>query len=140
MKDDIGSLVKNIHDRIGKICNRRLASHGLTLSQAKALEFIRGRGGRRTTQKDVEAHLKVSHPTTVGILRRLEGKKLIRTELDGKDRRVKNVHLTSPDAGIFAGIERVRKDMERDLTGGLSAEESRDLLELLKKVYGGIRR
>ncbi len=76
MKDDIFPLVKNIHDPIGKICNRRPDAHGSALSQAGDLEFIRGRGGRKTTQKGVEAHLEVSHPATVGILRRLEGRKL----------------------------------------------------------------
>jgi MarR family transcriptional regulator, repressor for mepA len=138
-QDDIGFLVKLIHDRIEKNANKDLSPFDLTLSQGRVLGYLQERTGQVTSQKDIEAYLGVTHPTTAGILRRLESKGLIATEFDGDDRRVKNVHPTPQGLEVYQTIVRSHGKMESNLLRGLTTTQRADLVKLLKLVYRNIQ-
>ena len=67
-ENDIGFLIKLIYDDLGRVLGRRFQATGLTPSQAEVLQFANSRSGARTTLRDVEAFLGVSHPTVVGLV------------------------------------------------------------------------
>lgn len=71
MNKDIGMLLKQINDKLKIIADNSLKESGLTISQTRVMQIIHEKGGE-VTQKEIEKHLQVSHPTVVGIVSRLE--------------------------------------------------------------------
>lgn len=137
---DIGFVARLIHDYIEREVNNDLKPYGLTMTQSRILIFLRSRLGQHTTQKEVEEFLGVSHPTTVGLLKRLEGKGFIRTEVDPADRRMKLVFLTAKDRELGMEMWQNRKKTEALLTEGLSEEEKEELKRLMGIVRENILR
>ena len=76
-ESDVGFLIKLIYDAHGKVLYQRFRSEGITPAQAEVLRFVMAQGGARTTLRDVEAFLGVSHPTVVGLVSRLVEKGLV---------------------------------------------------------------
>ena len=64
------------------------------ISQMYVLKYLRENQNKMVTQKEIEQYLEVSHPTTVGILKRLESKGFIQTEIVKEGRFSKQVVLT----------------------------------------------
>lgn len=140
MENDIGFLVKVIKDNIERYFNQELKPEGLTASQVQVLKFLRDQGpGKRITQKDIEKYLHVSHPTVVGILKRLENKGFIRTEFDGGDKRYKYVYTTGKEAEFHERMERSHEEVEQRLTNGMTEEQLKELRKLLGMVYENVK-
>jgi len=137
--NDIGFLVKRIHDRIETKFNQRLVHWDITLSQGRILLFLHERRGETTSQKDIEKHLEVSHPTTVGMLRRMENKRMITTRFDGVDKRAKKIYPTPRGTAIYRILTRFPKEMERNLLWGMTAGEKDELRRLLDLVHRNIQ-
>lgn len=135
---DVGVLIKLIHDRLEVLANKHLKQFDLTLSQIRVLGFLRDRQGGVSSQKDIQAYLKVSHPTVVGLLNRLESKGFVVCEIDANDRRMKNVSLSQKEARIGAYMEASKDEMERMLMKGLDGTEIALLRRLLRVVYRNI--
>lgn len=119
---DIGLLIKKLTDRIKFSVDALLSEHDLTFSQTLVLGYLSERGGR-VTQKEIEEHLQVSHPTVVGIISRLESKGFITGFKDEKDRRNKIVCATEKALSMVDVMREDRAKMERKLTKGLSEAE-----------------
>lgn len=139
MQPDIGFLLKVIQEHLDRHANQLFKPVDLTSSQFRVLKFIRGRGQEPTTQKEIEEHLQVTHPTVTGIVKRLEQKGFVRCEFGGRDRRMKYVYLTEKEAQLFEEMERSRIQMERFIAGGMEEEEIAQLRTLLIKVLENVR-
>ena len=137
-QEDVAFLIKIIHDRIGKIANQSFNSLGIRLSQARFLEYLHKRKKLKISQKKLEDIFKISHPTTVGILKRLERKGLIRTQFDDDDKRIKIVYPTSKVSLIYDKIKENKKKMEQDLVRGITDKQKEELVTLLKILYNNI--
>ena len=94
MKQDIGYMIKILSESLEKKANEDLQAYGMTLSQLKALIFIYEQKDGTTTQKELEEFFKVSHPTINGILKRLEEKQMITSEVVVNRRLSKIVKIT----------------------------------------------
>lgn len=131
---DIGHTIKILNDKLQKRANEDLRSIGLTLSQIRALHFIETCENYETTQKELEDFLDVSHPTINGILKRLEEKGRITTELAINHHLTKIVRITQSGLENCKNSEYARLKSENILERNLSPEEKATLLQLLKKV------
>lgn len=136
---DIGYMLKIVNDALEKKANETLRNEDLTLSQLKVLGFINTKKEGKTTQKELEDALAVSHPTINGILKRLEAKGIIVSELSVNRRMTKIVELTETGKEIVRKTECHRLEHEKRLSKNLSAEEKASLLFYLKKVYEGLK-
>lgn len=136
---DIGYMLKIVNDALEKKANETLRNEDLTLSQLKVLGFINTKEEGKTTQKELEDALAVSHPTINGILKRLEAKGIIVSELSVNRRMTKIVELTEAGKEIVRKTECHRLEHEKRLSKNLSAEEKASLLFFLKKVYEGLK-
>lgn len=136
---DIGYMLKIVNDALEKKANETLRNEDLTLSQLKVLGFINTKEEGKTTQKELEDALAVSHPTINGILKRLEAKGIIVSELSVNRRMTKIVELTETGKEILKKTESHRLEHEKRLSKNLSAEEKASLLFYLKKVYEGLK-
>lgn len=126
--------------RIGRgltrIGDARLRPLGLATAQLPVLSMLRN--GERRSQKELASLAKVEQPTMAQLLARMERDGLIRREPDPDDRRSSLVSLTE------AAIERlplgreVLRQGNADITRGLSPEEVRTLIGLLRRVLDNI--
>lgn len=139
MTRDIGFLLKVIQENAERHANQIFKPVELTSSQVRVLKFLRGRCGEPTTQKEIEHHLMVSHPTIVGIVQRLEHKGFVRTQFDGADKRNKYIYLTKKEGELYEQMRSHHETMEALLTAGMTPEQVEQLRELLTMVYENVK-
>ena len=72
--ESIGFLLTRIHNNMDRQANNNLKSSGMTFSQMRILYYLLKHGEAPPSQKDIEDFLQVSHPTVVGLIKRLEAK------------------------------------------------------------------
>lgn len=137
-KDDIGYMIKILNDTLEKNANDDLRSFGLTFSQLRTLRFISVQENQETTQKALEDFLGVSHPTINGILKRLEEKGKITTEISVNKRMTKIVRMTEKGISELEIANEGRNKQENALRNSLDAGEKETLMNLLNKLYSGI--
>lgn len=132
-QSDIGPRFRRINDGIRRTADADMQSMQLTIAQSHVLWFLRFMG-RKVSQKDIEEHLHVTHPTVIGLLKRLEEKDFIRMERDETDRRMKNVYLTEKADALFEEMQQKREHIERQILEGFEAEEAERLREYLDRI------
>ncbi|MDE7361276.1 MAG: MarR family transcriptional regulator [Oscillospiraceae bacterium] len=119
---DIGLLIKRLADKIKISVDVLLKEQGITFSQTLVIGFLYSQSGS-ATQKEIEDHLQVSHPTVVGIISRLEKNGFVSCHTDQKDRRNKIVCATDKALNTVDAMSVGKRQMEERLTKGLSEEE-----------------
>lgn len=137
-ENDIGYFIKVLNDTLKKRADKDLRGDDMTLSQLRVLHFIYLQEGCQTTQKTIEDYLGVSHPTVNGLLKRLESKGRIVTEIAVNRRLTKIVRMSETGMRECKNAEEARMRHERLLSRNLTAEEKQTLLTLLQKVLRGL--
>ncbi|MFA6862247.1 MAG: MarR family transcriptional regulator [Bacilli bacterium] len=137
MVKNLGYLIKLINDTIKKNADKNLKENELTLSQSRVLSFLHLHGNE-TTQKALEVDLKVSHPTVVGLVQRMEKRGFLTSTVDPKDRR--NRLLTLSDKAIRIGndMDSIIKAQEDKMMKGLDENQRLALLSSLNTVLNNI--
>ena len=130
-----GPLMKKISEEMDRRANMEIKKYNLTLTQTRIILFLAGKEAKTVTQKEPENFLRVSHPTTVTIVKSMEAKKIVKTSLDDADRRMKNVKLIWGDEAIYSELERNAENMERKLLAGFSEEEKELFYIFLRRAY-----
>ena len=138
LQESCGMLIKQVHDAVGKKLNNSLRESGLTNVQLGTLIALDHTKDRQLKMKDLERIFQVSQPTVVGIVDRLEEKKLVRTLKSPQDRRVRLVELT--DDGLKKARHEYDVMVETDtaMLNGLSDEEQGELVRMLKIMRGNL--
>jgi len=135
---NISFLIKLIGDTIETKSNKRLKPYGITLSQERVLAYLYERKTEKTSQKDMEEYFQVTHPTIIGILKRLESKGHIFSEVDEIDKRVRNISL-SPEFELKSGaIISFQKELEKQMLHDVSEVEMILLRDYLYKLLSNV--
>lgn len=134
--DKVGILIKKTALVIEKLSNHVLAPYELTHTQYKILMLLCRTPDRSLRQIDIETHFGMTNPTVTGILQNLEKKGLIRRIPNPDDKRSKLLTLTEQALGMKEDLCALGGSIERQITANLSEDESRQLIELLKKIPG----
>jgi MarR family transcriptional regulator, repressor for mepA len=136
---DVGYMIHLISNKIKKKANHELDNQGITSKQGRFLGYLHERQGRVTTQKDLQEHFEITHPTTIGIIKRLEQKNLVTTRTSEADRRIKIVELAPEEEKIHKKMMRFSEEMDTLLLRGLEEEERVELARLLEKVSKNLK-
>lgn len=136
---DIGFLFKQINMQIKKGIDKNLMEYDLTTSQSRVLFFIHFRGEDKTSMKDIEEHMKVTHPTVIGIVKRLEEKGFVTTASDPEDRRVKLVAITQKTTKMIKKLEQGKRKMDEKLLKGFTEQETKELRRMLSLIEDNLR-
>ena len=134
VQKDIGYLIKNINDKLKVKADADLKRYHLTLSQSRVFTFLLGRGGQ-ATQKEIEDHLEVAHPTVVGIVSRMEQNGHVVCWLDEKDKRNKIVRLTKQARSLARDMQENIRSNEKRMLSSFSDEDVERLKEMLTVIY-----
>jgi hypothetical protein len=103
------------------------------------LKYLRENQNKMVTQKEIEQYLEVSHPTTVGILKRLESKGFIQTEIIKEGRFSKQVVLTEKSNVLHKNFQMEHMESEKRLLAPLSPAEREELIVLLQTIYENLK-
>lgn len=130
---DNGPVLKQISEMMDRVLGERLKTWGLTPSQGRVLILLDSAGGGMT-QKDIEDTLMVSHPTVVGIVKRLIIKGMVSQE--GRDGNSSvAISLTETGDAVVGGVIDTLTAFEEHLVRGMSSDDS----ELFAKLLRGAR-
>ena len=136
---EIFMLLKKINVNIKAMADANLRSENLTYSQLNVLFFVRRSGGQ-VSQKDIEDYLKVSHPTVVGLVQRLETTGYIMCERDEKDRRNKLVRTTEKFEQLVKVLDEQRIRSNNEILEGFSENDLEQLGGYLSRLYENIEK
>lgn len=136
---DIGFLFKQINMLIKKGIDQSLTEYDLTTSQSRVLFFICFRGDDKTSMKDIEEHLQVTHPTVIGIVKRLEEKGFVSTAPDPQDRRVKLVVITKKTTKMIKKLDQGKSKMDEKILKGFTEQEIKELRRMLSVIEDNLR-
>lgn len=131
-KEDLYFLLKLIGDAIESKANKRLKHYDMTLTQGRILSFLYECSGQKIAQKELEEYFQVSHATIAGILKRLELKGYIHSEMDPLDKRMKIVSLKPEYRTKSLKAAALQKEIEETITRGMEepqVEETRQILQ-----------
>ncbi len=131
---DIGYLIKNINDRLKVKADADLKCYNLTWTQSRVLAFLKSKGGC-ATQKEIEVFLKVSHPTVVGVISRMEQKGHVICWIDEADKRNKIVKLTEQADILEKDMEQNILENEKKMLASISEKDVAHLKEMLSVIY-----
>ncbi len=132
--NQIGFLLKTITDKLKTDAETDFKKYNITFAQSRVLAYLNKCGGQ-TTQKDLEDHLCVSHPTVVGIVSRMEQNGYVTCRFDPDNKRNKIIERT--EKAIFYGeeINKVTRQKEKSLVSGLSEKQVEELRKMLEIIY-----
>ena len=133
-KNKLCYLFKHIWEREECHANNTLREFDLTFSQSYALDFII-ESDETVTQRELEEYLGVRHSAVVGIVSRLEAKKLIVSVFSKKDQRQKMLVPTQRGREIYDAVAGDKINVQNDLVKGFSQEEEKILCEMLERIY-----
>lgn len=128
----IGYLIKSINDKLKVKADEDLKRRKLTLSQSRIVGFLTQKSGT-ATQKEIEDFLKVSHPTVVGLVSRMEQNEIVKTHFNANERS-KVVSLTKQAEEIAKDMNDTIDSCEKTLLAGLSDDEISSLEATLTAV------
>lgn len=132
-----GRLIKLISDKVKTEADANLKRHGLSISQLRVIRFILSCDGK-CTQKQIENHLQVSHPTVVGIVSRLEQGGFVVISVDDSDRRNRVVATTPKAEAKSKELCEFMDNVHEKMFGGLTDDELSALDDYLRRVYANL--
>jgi MarR family transcriptional regulator for hemolysin len=131
--ESLGVLVHAVSKGWRTELDRRLRPLGLTRAQWQAL-FALSRAGGTLVQRELSETLDIGAPATVALVDRMERDGLVSRAVVPGDRRRNAVVLTARARRLVTTIESVARELRREVTSALSADELETLSSLLAKV------
>ena len=131
----IPTILKLIVDRNGALFRQYAGELPLTEAQCRVAVYLASKNGEPVSQRQIEAHAGITHPTAKGLLQRMEEKGFVRTAFDSTDKRVKHVYLSELSLDLQEKYGKAVQQVESILLKGFSDEEREQLRSLLSRVY-----
>lgn len=111
-----------------------LKPHGITPPQYNALRILRGAGKNGLITREIGERMLTYVPDATRMLDRLESRKLICRERGVEDRRLVTACISPEGIDLLATLEGEIENFHKNLLGGCSEEELRQLIEMLEKL------
>lgn len=115
--------------------NATVGTEQITAPQFGTLLLIEANPG--ISQSAVAEALRFDRSTLVQIIDRLEGRNLVVRRVSAHDRRSHALELTAAGTVFLKNLKRLARAHEADAAAALDADEQRQLIALLRKLYGG---
>ncbi len=109
-----------------------LGTVGLTPALFGLLNIIGAREG--AIQQELGAAMGIDRTTMVSLVDQLEGARLAKRRPSAKDRRAREIAITPKGRRLLGRARGMLSEAEDDVLAGLTAEERRDLLTLLRRA------
>lgn len=131
----LGYKFKRIHDMFRARMNEEMKREDLTFSQMEILFYLLRHMEHPINQRELCAAIQVSHPTMIGLINRMEEKKLVVRKTDPANRRSHYIEMTAKAQEIMRRTKQQRARSDEELVKGFTKEQVEELNLLLAKVY-----
>jgi DNA-binding MarR family transcriptional regulator len=109
-----------------------LGTIGLTPALFALLNVVGAREG--AIQQELGAAMGIDRTTMVSLVDQLEGAGLAKRRPSAKDRRAREVSITPKGRRLLARARQLVAEAEDEVLAGLTADQRRDLLKLLRRA------
>lgn len=130
----IGYRCKHLSILAQRRISQTLGDLDLTPAQSHVVMYLVCTGENPPCQRELEAHMSLSHPTVSGILARLEEKGYLQFAQDPDDRRRKRIVATEKAKVCAHRTKAVLEGIEEQMLAGFSPEERAVFSQLLDKA------
>ncbi|GEL14853.1 MarR family winged helix-turn-helix transcriptional regulator [Pediococcus cellicola] len=142
----VGNNIKIVHNKIDtvftKATNKLVA--GLTNTQYLVLIYLSEETTKCALQKEIETKFELSHPTTVGIVKRLSVQDLVMTRPYEKNRRQTEVVITTKGMDLMNSIKNgprsILNKVDNDALAGFTEEETSQLNSFLYRINNNLNK
>ncbi len=131
---------KLIHESFAAMLNRTLREEDMTFSQLILIYFLWEHRDGKVTQKDISDALHIKHPTTIGLLKRLEDKDMLKVVVDPDNRKYRNIALTEKGIAFIENDKRRKRHTDEYMVEGMTEQEIANLRILLDQVYDNMKK
>ncbi|MBR0418475.1 MAG: MarR family transcriptional regulator [Erysipelotrichaceae bacterium] len=138
MEQDAGYLIKKIETATKKNIQDFFNEKDLTFQQAHVLRLLELNKGPLSL-KQIREEMKISNPTMVGIINRMEKNGYVKTHVCKEDKRVRMVEQTDKSRKLGDELENGRKAFHAKMYKNISEKEKKQLYELLDRVYKNLQ-
>ena len=129
-----GLLIKQIDSMLSKRANAELKQHGVTVSQVATLNAINSQPNKQASFKQIERTLRVSQPTTAGLLARLREKGLVETFISETNANAKIACLTTKGEALCNQTAKSMANEEEYMLAEFSPEERKIFYRMLVRI------
>lgn len=129
---DSGYLLMNISKQLKYDLNQALIQKGVTVQQWAVIQQINQR--KETTVAELSFQLGMDKPTVSGIVKRLEGKLLLKKQPNPTDQRSSLLLLTEAGEAVLKECQIISEEILEKSLAVLSKEEQETLNHLLTKI------
>lgn len=128
--------LRNSIHKIMMQADSNLMQYDITNQQARVVGFIgeKQEEGVTVNQKDIELYLDITSASVSNLLRGLEKKGFIERIRSVSDDRAKEISLTLKGRELITTFNSVFSEIEDKIVQGMTEEQKKLFLELLKKV------
>ncbi|AKB27362.1 Transcriptional regulator, MarR family [Methanosarcina siciliae T4/M] len=132
VEDEILRRVWKLGNALVKYRNESLKDQDLTSVQAEVISFIlKNEDKAEINLLDVQKHLALTHPTVIGIAKRLEEKSFIKREQSKTDARYTSLKLTKKGLEFRNVLSKKAAENEEILLQGMKDDERKEFNRLL---------
>lgn len=135
--DSVGRELRILHNKINRYAEAEIPPElkkNITKMQGRVIGFLYCNRNRELFQRDVEAEFFITRATASKMLSLMEKNGLITRSGVAGDARLKKLELTEKAVRHLQEIHRCMIQLEQILTRGLTDEEKKALLSLLRKI------
>lgn len=135
-----GNNIKIIHNKLDTYFTSKTSklNSGLTNAQYVTLIYIYEAPDKRVLQKEIENKFELSHPTTVGIVKRLTTQNLVITQPYKENQRQKEVILTNDGIRLMTSIKPsprgILESVDNHALQGFTDDEKKILYDYLLRI------
>jgi MarR family transcriptional regulator, temperature-dependent positive regulator of motility len=138
LHDMPGHLIRRLHQNAAQVFQQRMKQAGLDLTpvQFAAMSAIHETPG--IDQASIASAIAYDRATIGGVIDRLENKGWVTRTVNKRDRRAREVSLTSEGERVFAEVTPLVADLQSDILPGLNEDEKAEFLKLARKAAGNL--
>lgn len=136
--EPLGRKFKMIAEKIHKHQDEALKKDDLTFSQMGVLLSVFFHGEDPITTGELCTILHITHPSAVGLINRLEEKKMVERAPNPNDSRSSYIKLTKKACDFLHKNKKYNDQMDQDLIKGFSEEEVKQLRSFLERIYQNV--
>lgn len=131
-EESVGYWLTMAHQNYSRAIAERLLPHGITYRQAQVLGYLELLGP--LTQRELADRMMIEPPSLVGVLNRMERRRLVERKNCPDDRRRKIIHLRPAAEALWRQVANCAREVRAQALRGLTAGEAKQLKRLLNKV------
>lgn len=136
IEESFGYIVNYAARAFGREISKRLAAHGVRAGQWPVMMFLWAQDGQ--TQRELSRQVAIEDATMVRTIDRMERDGLVRRERNPQDRRQIRIFLTEKGWDLRDTLIPEAIAGNRLALRGVSEDEQRQLLDLLRRVIGAL--